>query len=146
MFNILGLLTGLAGPLLSLGQSITDLKKAKITADSDVQRQELNASISELEARRSVLLQEAMNRFTSGLNASVRLLLALGPVVVLLKKFVWDSTIGSFAGCTGEVLKTNPSCGVFLTESLGTYEWSIIGAVISFYFIYDITAKWHKNV
>lgn len=141
MLNILGMLTGLAGPLASIGQSIIDLNKARIAAENDIQRQELNASVSELEARRSVLLQEAANRFTAGLNASVRLLLALGPVVLLTKLFIWDKVIGSFAGCAGQKLQ---ACNVFVTDPLDVYQWSVITAVIAFYFVYDITAKYRK--
>lgn len=138
---ILGALTGLAGPIATISSNLTDLKRAKISADTDVTKAEINASISELEGRRAILIAEAGTRLGAAINASVRLLLALGPASVLLKIFLWDKTIGSLYGCSGNLLKAPIECARFRTDPLDPNLWTVVMVVIGFYFLHDTFRK-----
>src|SRR6266704_2122449 len=101
MFSILGLITGLAGPISLITGKIADLQTAKLTATTDYQRNQINQQIEEAHDRKAILVAEAGNRLAAGLNASTRLLAALGPILFVFKVFFWDKVIGSFVGCSG---------------------------------------------
>lgn len=139
---ILGFITGLAGPISAAISKITDLRVAKLNADSNVEKQKIDQQIDEAHDRQAVLVAEAGNRIAAALNASVRLLLTVGPALFLTKVFAWDKVIGSFAGCAGKVqLEMLKKCQTFKTDPLDTNLWWVIIAVIAFYFMYDIAAK-----
>lgn len=141
MITLLGVLTGLAGPLSNLASQILLLQKAKLEAKSNSERIELESAQSELEARRAVLIAEAGSRLAGGLNASMRFLLALGPLLILTKMFAYDKVIGSLAGCAGKA-GALPGCETFRTDPLDPYQWAVIGAVTGFYFL---TSKYGKK-
>lgn len=132
--SIIGLITGLGGPILSLGNNIVDLQKQKADAKTQIAKAEIDAKIEETHDRRAVLVAEAGSRLGSGLNASMRFLLALGPLLVLTKILIWDKVIGSFDGCAGSrgVLDV---CASYRTDILDTNLWWVITAVIGFYFV-----------
>lgn len=134
--GIIALITGLAGPLAQAFNKIEDLKSQKLTAESDHEKQVIDAQIDEAHARSQVLIAEAGSR----LNAIIRGLLAFGPMVYLDKVFVWDKVIGSFTGhsCFNSV------CSVFNTDALDSNLWTVVTAVLSFYFVYDIAATFRK--
>lgn len=134
---ILGLITGLAGPISSVIAKISDLKIAQVQASTDVEKIHIGAQIDEAHDRMAVLTAEAGSR----INAIIRGLLALGPMIFLWKIFVWDKVIGSFMGHScfkGE-------CSVFNTDSLDSNLWMVVTAVLGFYFIYDMAASWRKK-
>jgi len=135
--SILGFITGLGPIISSLGGKIADLQLAKAQAKSNVEIQEINAEIEATHDRRAVLVAEAGNRLAAGLNASARLLLALGPILVLLKLMVWDKVIGSFNGCALKDAVHYPGCNTFRTDPLDANQWIVITAVIGFYFLYS---------
>lgn len=132
--SIIGLITGLGGPLLSLGNNIVELQKQKSDAKTQVAKAEIDAQVEALHDRRAVLIAEAGNRLANALNASMRFLLALGPLLVLSKILIWDKVVGSFKGCAGPAARPI-DCATFRTDMLDTNLWWVITAVIAFYFI-----------
>ncbi len=136
MLTILGMLTGLAGPLAQIGAQIVSLEQAKTKAASDEEKQKIDAELSEAHDRKAALIAEAGSR----LNAIIRGGLAFGPFVYLLKVFLWDKVIGSFLGHACFQGK----CSVFLTDQLDVNLWKVVAAVIAFYFLYDMTARWRS--
>lgn len=139
---ILGFITGLSGPISAVISKISDLKMAKLAADSNIEKAKIDEQIQEAHDRQSVLVAEAGNRIAAALNASVRLLLTVGPALFLTKVFAWDKVVGSFSGCAGKLqLDMLKKCQTFKTDPLDTNLWWVIIAVIAFYFMYDIAAK-----
>jgi hypothetical protein len=133
ILTILGALTGLAGPISGLAREITALQKARLEAGTEEEKKRIDAAMAEAEARRAVLVAEAGSR----LNAIIRGAFAIGPLCYLLKVFVFDKVIGSFAGYsrTGSMFATDP-----LDDNL----WKVVVAVIAFYFVYDLAARWRR--
>lgn len=138
LLSILGFISGLAGPISSVINKISDLKIMQVKAASDFQRAEIDQQIQALHDRQAVLVAEAGNRVAAILNASMRFLLALPPLVVLWKILAWDKVVGAFYGCNGR--GTGPECNIFITDSLDVNLWWVITAVIGFYFL----VTWRK--
>lgn len=130
---ILGFVTGLAGPIANVVSKISDLQIAKVQASTDQERLHIDAQISEAHDRMMVLQSEAGTR----INAIMRFMIALGPMLFLSKVFIFDKVIGSFMGHAkgGEIWSTDP---------LDSNLWAVITAVLAFYFMYDIAASWRK--
>lgn len=126
MLTILGLITGLAGPIATIAGKILDHKTALAQAQSDDERNKLNAAIEELHAQQAVLVAEAGSR----LNAIIRGLMAFPVMVLLWKLLVYDKALGQWTGG--------------YTDPLGSDLWKIVAAVIAFYFLYDIAARYRK--
>ena len=134
MLSILGFITGLAPIFGEIAGQILSLEKARLIAVTDVQKAELNKQIEELHDKRAVLVAEAGNR----LNSTMRFLIALGPAIYLGKIFIWDKTVGAFAGCAG---KTSEYCRtIFQTDPLDYNLWWVALGVVGFYFL--TTKKW----
>jgi len=140
LITILGFITGLAGPIRDIAGKIADLKIAQVQAATDQERAKIGGEIAEAQARQAVLVAEAGSR----INAIMRCALAFGPMLYLLTIFVWDKVIGKFAGCSGPAAAKNPSCQIFLTDPLDDNLWKIVVAVIAFYFVYDIAARFRR--
>lgn len=136
---ILGFITGLAGPISDIVNRITELKKARIVADSDIKRAEINAELEAVHDRKAVLIAEAGNRIAGTLNAIGRTVIAIGPATVLLKILLWDKVVGSFSGCAAGLDKINGKirfeCVTFTTDPLDPYLWGVVTAVVAFYFL-----------
>lgn len=135
--GIIGIITGLAGPIANVIAKISDLKIAQVQASTDQEKMKIDAQINEAHDRMMVLQAEAGSR----LNAIIRGLLAVGPMIFLWKIFVWDKVIGSFMGHScfhGE-------CSVFNTDALDSNLWAVVTVVLSFYFLYDMAASWRKK-
>ncbi|MCA1400041.1 3TM-type holin [Bradyrhizobium sp. BRP56] len=126
MLSILGIITGLAGPIATIAGKIADSKIALAKAQTDDERNKINGEIEELNARKSVLIAEAGSR----LNAIIRGLMATPVVILLWKLLVYDKALGQWTD--GH------------TDPLGADLWKIITAVIAFYFLYDITARFKR--
>jgi len=52
-----------------------------------------------------------------------------------VKFFAWDKTVGSLAGCAGEVGRTLAGCETFRTDALDANQWWVVIAVVGFYFL-----------
>lgn len=126
MWGFLGALTGLGGAIRDITSSITNLKIAQVNASTDKEKAEIQGQIDEAHDRRSVLIAEAGSR----INAIIRGLMAFPVVAILWKLLVFDKALGQWTG--GH------------TDALGSDLWKIITAVIAFYFVYDMAAKFRK--
>lgn len=141
---ILGFITGLAGPIAAIAGKITDLKLAQTEARTNIERAKIDADIEAAHDRKAVLVAEAGQRIASTLNASMRFCLALGPMLILLKFYAWDKVVGSFSGCAGRDASFDVACKTFRTDPLDANQWAVITAVIAFYFLYDLTARFKR--
>lgn len=131
--GIIGIITGLAGPIATVVGKITDLQLARVQATTDQERMHIDAQISESHDRLMVLQAEAGSR----INAVMRFLLALGPMVFLMKVFIFDKVVGSFMGQAR-------GGSIWVTDPLDSNLWAVVTAVLAFYFMYDIAASWRK--
>jgi hypothetical protein len=110
-------------PLANITNKIIDLQIKKADAKTEQERIAADERLKTLEARRDVMVAEA----GLGLNAWMRFALAVGPAAFLLKVFIWD-----------KVLKLGT------TDALDANLWQVVIAVIGFYFLYDIAARWKR--
>lgn len=118
---VLGFLTSIVAPLASITGKLADAKVALAKASTDQEKIKAQERVDTLQARRDVLVSEGS--FTRA-NAYMRFALAFGPMVYLNKIFLWDKVakLGS-------------------TDPLDVNLWSVVIAVVSFYFLYDIAAR-----
>lgn len=126
LWSVLGSLTGLGGAIRDITASITNLQIAKVNAASDQEKAKIDADLAEAHDRRAVLIAEAGSR----INAIMRGAMAMPTVILLWKLEVYDKAFGQWTG--GH------------TDPLGDNLWKVITAVIAFYFIYDMAAKFRK--
>lgn len=124
--SIIGAVVGALNPISKITGQIADVKIARAKADTDDKRIAADERIKSLEARRDVLVAESGSR----INTFMRFALAFGPMLYLNKIFVWDKVLGPITGGT--------------TDPLDTNLWSVVIAVVSFYFLYDIAARWKR--
>ncbi len=137
---ILGFITGLAGPIASAVNNITDLKKIRAKADSDKELKQIDAEIRAVQERKAILIAEAGSRIAGTINACVRVAAAL-PAIAILWKLAYDKIGSSFYGCVGKVIPAKIElCKQFNTDALGTELAMLIAAVIGFFFL----ATWKK--
>lgn len=127
-----GLLSGLFGSINHITDAISNEKIAGLNAKTQEEKIASDERVQTLSARRDVMIAEAG---TSRLNIYIRSLIALGPASVLLKIFLWDKVVGSFAGCSGAEPGT---CKVFVTDALDPNLWAVITAVVGFYFLTEV--------
>ncbi len=137
--TIIGLITGLGGPLLSLGSQIVDLQKVKADAKTQVEKAKIEADIEAIHDRRAVLIAEAGNRLAAAMNSSMRLVYAL-PGAIIVWKLMFDHVIGSIVGCSGKA-GALLECAIYRTDPISDNEWKIIMAAAGFYFVTEIVNK-----
>ena len=121
--GIISILLGLVDPISRIAGKIADYKIAAQQASTDKERIAADERVKALEARRDVMVSEAGSR----VNAFMRAAIAFGPTVYLLKIFVVD-----------KVLKLGT------TDNLSDDLWKVVVAVVGFYFLYDIAARWKR--
>jgi hypothetical protein len=144
--GILGFITGLAGPISAITKSITGLKEARLRADTDQERMKIDAEVQELHGRKAVLITEAGQRIAGTINATIRAALAIGPVSYVLKYYFWDKVIGSFVGCANLPKGPAPAhCATFVTDGLNAQMAAVLTAVLAFYLLYDLNARYRKR-
>lgn len=110
-------------PIARITDKIVELQLKKADAKTEQERVAADERVKTLEARRDVMVAEA----SLGINVWVRTAIAIGPTIYLLKIFIWD-----------KVLKLGT------TDALDTNLWQVVIAVIGFYFLYDMTARWKR--
>jgi len=110
-------------PIAKITDKIVELQIKKADAKTEQERIAADERSKALEAKRDVMIAEA----GLGLNAYMRTAIALGPTVYLLKIFIWD-----------KVLKLGA------TDNLSDDLWKVVVAVVGFYFLYDIAARWKR--
>lgn len=136
--RILATITGLGSAMARVVGKIYDLKIAQLKAASGDERAEIERQITEIEGRKAVLIAESGMRLAGFMNASVRFAYGVAGAAIILKLLVWDKVIGSFVGCSGPKAISLTSCQTFRTDPLDVYQWSVITAMVAFYFMYDM--------
>lgn len=126
------MIAGLFGTINTVTNAISNEKIALINANSEEEKIRITARLEALQSRQAVMIAEAA---TSKLNIRVRAGLALGPLCILSKIFIWDKTIGSIVGCAGRALHPMVSCDTFMTDPLDPNLWSVVMVVLGFYFL-----------
>lgn len=117
---ILALLPSAFTTINSITNAIANAQIAKVNATTDQDRIAAQATVDTLTARRDVMVAEAG---TSKINGVMRFFIAVGPAFVLTKIFIWDKALGDYT--SGH------------TDPLDPNLWSVITAVVGFYFLYD---------
>lgn len=110
-------------PIARITDKIVDLQLKKADAETEQERIAADERVKTLEARRDVMVAEA----GLGINAWMRTAIAFGPTIYLLKIFIWD-----------KVLKLGT------TDNLSDDLWKVVVAVVGFYFLYDIAARFKR--
>jgi hypothetical protein len=122
MFSFLTAIPSMLGGLFSTVNNITSAisneRIALINATTDREKIEIQERISALQAQQSVLIADASK---SNIDMYVRTGFALGPMLYLLKIFIWDKVLNIW---------TNGS-----TDPLDNNLWSIVVTVVGFYFV-----------
>jgi hypothetical protein len=144
--TILSFLTGLGGTVSAITKTISDLKMAKIKAESDTERAEINRQIEEAHDRRAVIVSQAGTRIGSFVIGILQLLAAL-PMIAILWKYAYDKIIGGLAGCAAEGLK--PLFKVYCQthyrmDPLDQNIWWIILTIVAFLFMGQMKKAWTK--
>lgn len=143
--TILGFITGLAGPISSITSKIADLKIAQEQAKTNQERIHVEQEIHEAESRKAVLVAEAGHRIAGTINAAVRVSLTIPVAAFLTKMLLWDKVVGSFYGCANKQIALSSVCTTFRTDPVDQNMWWVIGAVIAFYFAYDMFSKSRRS-
>lgn len=133
--SILGLVTGLAGPMVTLGSKLADLKTAQLNAKNSTEKAEIERQIEETHDKKAVLVAEAWNRIGAMFNAGTRMFLAIPAGIVLWKLLVWDKVIGSFKGCATPGMSKLTDCYPHRTDALDPNMWWVVLGVVGFYFL-----------
>lgn len=128
------LIGGLFGTINSITAAISNEKIAAITAKTQEEQIAANERVNALTQRRDVLIAEAGSG--SRINLIVRAGFAVVIWCVIAKLYLWDKVIGSFVGCSQAPPGT---CGIFTTDPLDENAWKIIGMVLAFYFVSEVT-------
>jgi len=121
---VAGFVGDLLAPVNGIIKSLADAKVQLKNAENDEQRIFQQERINALNAKMNLQLGEAP--FTR-LNAMTRTAAAAGPIIVLLKIFVWDKALGQWTGG--------------YTDPLGEQLWQVIMVVLGFYFVSDMAAR-----
>lgn len=91
---------------------------------SEKQAAAANEIIATRQAKRDVMVAEA-----SPINAVMRATIAVGPAVYLFKVFAIDKVLCPALG------------GACRTDDLSPQLWSVVTAVVGFYFLYDLGVR-----
>jgi hypothetical protein len=124
MIAILATIFKFFDPIARITDKIVDLQIKRADAKTEQERIAADERGRALEARRDVMMAEGA---FSWLNPVMRFAIAVGPATYLLKIFIVD-----------KVLKLGT------TDALDSNLWQVVIAVIGFYFLYDIAARWRR--
>lgn len=130
----LSLIPGLFNTVNGITQAISNERIKLIDAKTDQQRISAQERINSLQAKRDVLVAESGS---SRFNSIVRGSIGFSVSAIIAKLLVWDKVIGSLYGCAGEIGRNLEGCSTFRTDPLDSSQWSVITAVIGFYFLYE---------
>jgi len=87
---VIGWLISLLNPLEKIGEQLNDAYRTKVLAQGTEQKLEADMQISQLEARRDILLAEQSNKLTRWIRPA----LAFPVVVFWFKLIVYDTVLG----------------------------------------------------
>lgn len=122
----MGWILSLINPLAAIASDIAKYKIAQQNAQTDQERIHAQEMVATLQTRAAVMSAEAAGPY-GWINSVMRGLLALGPMVYLNKIFIWDKVLGWGT-----------------TDALDSHLWNVVMAVVGFYFLYEITARWKR--
>ena len=98
---------------------------ARETAKTDAARIAADERINRLQNIRDIQIAEAPSR----INSIMRFFIALGPALYLFKIYVFDKVVCQIFGWTSSACRT---------DDLTTQQWTVVSAVIGFYFLYEL--------
>jgi len=124
--GFLSTIIGAFDPISRITESIAKAKIAAANAQTDREKIAAEERVATLEARRAVMIAEAGSR----INSIMRALLALAVVIIVWKLLVWDKALGQWTGG--------------YTDKLSDLDQHLIIAVIGFYFLYELGARWKR--
>lgn len=128
---LLGLIPAGLTTIQGITSAISNEKIAGITAKTDQDKIASAERVAQLEAQRDLMIASAQK---SNLDIWIRSALALGPVVILSKIFIWDKSIGPFVGCVGNT-EHILGCTSFSTDGLDPNLWYVVMVAIGFYYL-----------
>ena len=128
------LISGAFGTINGITKALSDAKIAAINATTQQEQIHATERVNTLQARRDVLIAEAGSG--SRINLVMRSCFAAVALIVVAKLYVWDKVIGSFVGCSQAIKGT---CGAFTTDTIDENGWKLIGMVMGFYFVSEVT-------
>ena len=128
---ILGLIPGVFSTIDGITKAISNERINAQNAKTEQERISAQERISTLEARRDVMVAESHSPW----NGLMRFLIALGPMVLLNKIFVYDKVWGSLQGCAGNAGQILQECATYRTDLLDPNLWWVATAVVGFYFL-----------
>lgn len=123
--SILGWITGL--PIAQISNDIKSVQIAKLQADGDTRKQELQSQQAELEAQRDVYIAMAGNRFAT----LFAIFLSLPAAFYIWQLIVFDKMIA-------------PWFGGHATDDLSANLWWYVIAVVSFWLGHRIVGQFKK--
>ena len=112
---LLSLIPGLLNTVNGITTAISNERIARINADTDQEKVEIDERIKTLEAQRDVLIADSVH---SNLDLTMRTILAAGPAFILLKIFMVDKVFD-------------------LTTTLSPELWNVIMVTVGFYFLHN---------
>ena len=124
---IFGFLGSLINPLSKVATDIAKYKIAQTNATTEQEKIHAAEMVATLQARQAVLIAEASGPW-GWVNPCMRFLIALGPMVVLNKIFIWDKALGWGS-----------------TDRLDDRLWNVIMVVLGFYFVSTIADRVFKK-
>lgn len=131
LLGLLGIIPKAFSTIDNITNAISNERVTAIQAKTAEAKIEAEERAKALEAKRDVMLAESHSPW----NGLMRFLIALGPMVLLNKIFIWDKTIGSLAGCAGPNGGAIEGCQVYRTDLLDPNLWWVLTAVVGFYFL-----------
>jgi hypothetical protein len=137
--SVPSLVSGAFGTINGITKALSDAKIAQINATTQQDKIAAEERVNTLQARRDVLIAEAGSG--SRINLVVRSCFAGAALIVVVKLYVWDKVIGSLVGCSQAAHGT---CGAFTTDPIDENGWKIIGMVMAFYFVSEVTLGWKR--
>jgi hypothetical protein len=141
--SIPGLITGLFGSINHVTDALTNEKIALRNAQTEEERIAAQERVNTLTLRRDAMMAEVPY---TRLNVLMRFALACCVLVVLVKILVWDKSVGPFYGCVGKLDDAaKAACKMFTTDALDPNLWWVVGAVVGFYFLTEITAFFKRR-
>jgi hypothetical protein len=140
LLGLLGIIPKAFSTIDNITNAISNERITAIKAKTDEEKVAAEERAKALEARRDVMLSESKSPW----NGLMRFLIALGPMVILNKIFIWDKTIGSLQGCAGQYAQAIEGCKIYRTDLLDPNLWWVLTAVVGFYFLAEATRAFKK--
>lgn len=118
----------LFGTVDNVTNAIRDLQLAKVKAETDKEKAQIQERIDQLNAIALVQSGNDVNRYFRFWG------FGFPSAAILWKYIVWDKIIGAYLGCAGEAGKA-ADCAVFRTDGLSPEMWWAVTAAITFYML-----------